>query len=48
MITGNEEAGVQEKVLAEGASAFLVKPLNDRTLLDAISNAVGKASASPN
>ena len=48
MITGNEEAGVQEKVLAEGASAFLVKPLNDRTLLDAISNAVGRASAPAN
>ena len=40
MITGNEETGVQEKVLAEGASAFLVKPINARTLLDAIDNAV--------
>jgi FixJ family two-component response regulator len=48
MITGNEEAGVQEKVMAEGASAFLVKPLNDRTLLDAISSAVGRANASAN
>ena len=42
MITGNEEAGVREKVLAEGAFAFLVKPLNDRTLLEAIENAVRK------
>ena len=43
MITGNEEAGIQEKVIAEGASAFLVKPMNDRTLLEAIENAVQKA-----
>lgn len=42
MITGNEEAGVREKVLAEGAFAFLLKPLNDRTLLEAIENAVRK------
>ena len=47
MITGNEEAGVQEKVLAEGAFAFLLKPLNDRTLLKAIENAVRKP-ATPN
>jgi FixJ family two-component response regulator len=43
MITGNEEAGIQEKVIAEGASAFLVKPMNDRTLLEAIENAVQRA-----
>src|SRR5215475_10580731 len=40
MITGNEEAGVQEKVLSEGAHAFLVKPINARNLLDAIEHAV--------
>ena len=44
MITGNEEARVQDTVLAEGASAFLVKPLNAATLLDAISNAVAGAA----
>jgi len=43
MITGNEEAGIQEKVIAEGASAFLVKPMNDRTLLEAIETAVQRA-----
>jgi FixJ family two-component response regulator len=42
MITGNEEDDDQEKALAEGAVAFLVKPLDDRTLLDAIGNAVGR------
>jgi len=40
MITGNEEPGAQEKVLAEGATAFLVKPIHARTLLEAIDNAV--------
>ncbi|HKA36051.1 MAG TPA: response regulator [Thermoanaerobaculia bacterium] len=40
MITGNEEAGVQEQVLSEGAQAFLVKPINARNLLDAIEHAV--------
>jgi len=45
MVTGNEEAGIQERVLAEGASAFFSKPLNDRTLLSAIASAVEKAGA---
>jgi len=45
MITGNEEAGIGDKVIAEGASAFLVKPMNDRTLLQAIENAVQRPAA---
>ena len=45
MVTGNEEAGIQERVLAEGASAFFSKPLNDRTLLSAIASAVEKAGS---
>ena len=44
MITGNEEAGVQEQVLSEGAHAFLVKPINARNLLDAIEHAAREAS----
>lgn len=47
MITGNEEAGVQERVLAEGAFAFLLKPLNARTLLDAIDGAVRGSTVLP-
>lgn len=47
MITGNEEAGVQEKVLSEGAFAFLVKPIHARRLLDSIENAVRRAAATP-
>ena len=47
MITGNEEAGVQEKVLSEGAFAFLVKPIQARCLLDAIENAVRRPAAAP-
>ena len=45
MITGNEEAGVKERVLAEGAFAFLLKPLNKQTLLDAIENSVRPPTA---
>jgi FixJ family two-component response regulator len=45
IITGNEEAGVQEKVLSEGASAFLVKPIHAQTLLTAIESAVQKTEA---
>jgi FixJ family two-component response regulator len=47
MITGNEEAGVQEQVLSEGARAFLVKPINARNLFDAIEHAVREAPGSP-
>ena len=46
MITGNEEAGIQEKVLGEGAVAFLVKPINARALLSAIDSAVQRTAAS--
>jgi CheY-like chemotaxis protein len=47
MITGNEEEGVQEKVLSEGAFAFLVKPIHARSLLDAIDGAVREAAQTP-
>gem|GEM_PF-2113534 len=46
MITGNEEAGIQEKVLGEGAVAFLVKPINAKALLSAIDSAVQRTAAS--
>jgi FixJ family two-component response regulator len=36
VITGKDEPGVQESVLAAGAAAYLVKPLDDQALLDAI------------
>jgi FixJ family two-component response regulator len=47
MITGNEEVGVQEKVLGEGAFAFLVKPVHAQRLLDAIDGAVREAAQLP-
>ena len=40
MITGNEEPGAKEKALAEGAVAFLVKPVHAQILLGAIEDAV--------
>jgi FixJ family two-component response regulator len=46
MITGNEEVGAQERVLAEGAHAFLVKPIVAQTLLDTIASAVGGVASS--
>ena len=46
MITGNEEAGIQEKALGEGAAAFLVKPINAKSLLSAIDGAVQSRAAS--
>ena len=47
MITGNEETGIQEKALGQGAVAFLVKPINARALLTAIDSAVQRQTASP-
>jgi FixJ family two-component response regulator len=46
MITGNEEPGAQQRVLSEGATAFLVKPIHARNLLEAIDNAVRKTARS--
>ena len=46
MITGNEEAGIQERALGEGAVAFLVKPINAKSLLSAIDGAVQSRAAS--
>jgi FixJ family two-component response regulator len=40
VITGKDEPGVQESVFAAGAAAYLVKPLDDQALLEAIEAAV--------
>ncbi len=40
IITGKDEPGLGERVLALGASAFLKKPLDEQALLSAIARAV--------
>ena len=39
IVTGNDFPKARERAMARGASAFLLKPVQDRTLLDAISTA---------
>lgn len=36
LITGNDDAAVREKALAQGAAAFLTKPLNGADLMRAL------------
>lgn len=43
IITGHDQAGVAERVLAAGASAYLRKPLDEERLLDAVEWAVREA-----
>jgi FixJ family two-component response regulator len=43
IITGHDQAGVAERVLAAGASAYLRKPLDEQRLLDAVEWAVREA-----
>lgn len=40
MITGRDDPGMSERVLAAGAKAYLTKPLDEQTLLAAIANAI--------
>lgn len=40
IITGHDQAGVAERVLAAGAAAYLRKPLDEETLLAAVASAV--------
>ena len=40
IITGNDQLGVAERVLAAGASTYLSKPLDDKILLAAVAKAV--------
>jgi FixJ family two-component response regulator len=46
IITGHDQAGTAERVLAAGASAYLRKPLDAERLLDAIESAVREARSS--
>jgi FixJ family two-component response regulator len=39
VITGKDEANTREAVLADGADAYLLKPLDDTVLLDAVTAA---------
>ena len=49
IITGHDLPQARERAMAGGASAFLRKPVHDRTLLDAISTATASAeSGGPN
>ena len=47
IVTGHDQAGVAERALAAGASAYLRKPLDAQTLLDAVALAVRGAKRSP-
>src|SRR5690349_16571175 len=40
IITGHDQPGVAERVLAAGASAYLRKPVDDQCLLDVVTAAV--------
>ena len=42
VITGKDEPGMQNRVLAAGAKAYLTKPLDERILLSTIEVATGK------
>ena len=47
IITGKDEPGVRESVLADGAAAYLLKPLNDHTLLAAVTSAAREKLPTP-
>ncbi len=44
IVTGHDFPKARERAMAGGASAFLRKPVHDRTLLDAISAATASAT----
>ena len=46
IITGNDQAGIAERALAAGVSAYLRKPLDDTILLAAIASAVAESGES--
>ncbi|MGH6742783.1 MAG: response regulator transcription factor [Bradyrhizobium sp.] len=45
VITAHDEEGVRERCRSAGAKALLTKPLQERTLLDAIAKASSKAGS---
>jgi AmiR/NasT family two-component response regulator len=45
MITGRDDPGLSERVLASGAAAYLRKPLDEQALLAAITSAVPERGA---
>jgi len=47
VITGYDTDESRERVLEAGAAAYLRKPIDDRSLLDAIASALGKEAESP-
>jgi FixJ family two-component response regulator len=48
IVTGHDLPNARERAMASGASAFLCKPVLDRTLLDAISAATSCAKLGTN
>ncbi|MCE9604917.1 MAG: response regulator [Planctomycetia bacterium] len=44
VITGHDATETRERALAGGASAYLRKPMDDQTLLEAIANAIAQPS----
>lgn len=46
IITGHDEPGMEGRCLGAGAGAYLRKPLDDKTLLAAIDDAINASNAS--
>jgi FixJ family two-component response regulator len=46
MITGHDMPGLKERALSVGASAYLLKPLDDTTLIEAIASYMQKDTVS--
>jgi FixJ family two-component response regulator len=46
MITGHDEPGMQARCVAAGVAAYLRKPLDEKTLLAAIDNAIDASNLS--
>jgi FixJ family two-component response regulator len=45
VITGDDKAEARERALGGGAAAYLIKPIDERLLLDAISAAIASGKA---
>lgn len=44
VITGHDQPGAEERILAAGAAAYLLKPLDAPILLEAVAAAIGQAA----
>ncbi len=46
IVTGHDQAGIAERVMAAGASAYLLKPLDEESLLKAVASVCAAAPGS--